>query len=75
MLVAGVVLADEAHHTVSPPHVLLDNRPICYLEALNAVVTITTRAARLRDRYICIVTMLLLSWNGRGKDQFLQILF
>ena len=53
--VDGAIRLNEAYHTEFWAQILHDNHPICHLEALNAVATLTTWALSLRGKLVHIL--------------------
>ena len=70
------MLGKEAYHTIFLSYILTENRHISHLEALNAVVAITTWAEHLWGRLVhlyCDNAMAVVVFQaGHGMDTFVQ---
>ena len=73
---AGAIFNKEAYHTLFPLSVLRQQRSICHLEALNAVVALKVWAERLTEQRVVLhsdsATAVAIMQAGRGRDPFLQ---
>ena len=65
-------MVNGAYHMEFPAHILLDNHPICHLEALNAVAALTAWAPSFRGKLIHLfcdnATAAMVFQAGKGSD-------
>ena len=66
----------DAYHAEFPFHILVEDRPICHLKALNAVVALRLWAPQLAHKLVHLfsgnATAVSIFQLGRGHDEFIQ---